>query len=57
MGRFRPDVLLTEKTTVRCRKGRKTKEVIEGIAAITAEAELDTRNNHRGMDGLVIHWS
>lgn len=40
IARFRPDVVVTEKTTVRCRKGKKTKEIIEEIAAIAAEAEL-----------------
>lgn len=40
IARFRPDVVVTEKTTTRCRKGKKTKELIEAIASVAAEAEL-----------------
>lgn len=38
--RFRPDVVVTEKTTGGCRKGPKTKALIEAIAAVAAEAEV-----------------
>lgn len=40
IARFRPDVVVTEKITVGCRKGEKAKSIIEAIAAVAADAEV-----------------
>lgn len=40
IARFRPDVVVTEKITVGCRKGEKARTIIEAIAAVTADAEV-----------------
>ena len=37
--RFRPDVVVTEKTSAQCRKGENTKAIIKAIASVAAQAE------------------
>lgn len=40
IARFRPDVVVTEKVSVSCRKGEKAKSIIQAIAGVAADAEV-----------------
>jgi hypothetical protein len=52
VARMRPDVLVVEKITERCRKGEKAKAIVKAIADVAADAPLNVvsvprRRSHR----------